>query len=319
MIRSLLAVVLALLPGGLAWWSGRRSLALRDDPLLPERLLERTRRLTQASVLVAVIIAFFLPSQAPWALPLGALALLIGVFPARRALRDESWGLFGYLVAMGRFYLGAVGIWVLVAAAPLVVLAVEPPARWFVAAGLAALLLVWGHFYSWIFLKLVGSTPLERAELTPRLTAIAARSTIPAPEVHRFGFAGGRMANAFAFPGERRGKVLFADQVLGFFQLDEIAAIFAHELAHLEHWDRARLRRSRAAMVLVVALAVVGIPLLQLWLETLTPMIAWGWALALPLALGFRASLHQRHEAESDQRAVALCGDAEALARGLSS
>lgn len=317
MIRSLLAVVLALLPGGLAWWSGRRLVAQRDDPLLPERLLERARRLTQASVAGAVILAFLLPAQAPWALPLAALAILIGVFPARRTLRDESWGLAGYLVAMGRFYLGAIGIWVLVAAAPLVVLAVEPPARWFVAGGLAALLLVWGHFYSWIFLKLVGSTPLERAELTPRLTAIAARSTIPAPEVHRFGFAGGRMANAFAFPGERRGKVLFADQVLGFFQPDEIAAIFAHEVAHLEHWDRARLRRSRAAMVLVIALAVVGIPLLQLWLTAFTPVIAWGWAVALLLALAFRASFHQRHEAESDRRAVALGGDAEALARGL--
>lgn len=316
MIRPLLAVALALAPGGLAWWSGRRILALRDDPLLPERLLERTRRLTQVSAGVTVLLAFVLPGQAPWALPLAALALAIGVFPARRALRDETWGLGRYLLAMGRFQLGAFGIWALIAAAPLVVLAAGR-ARWPVAAGLAVLLLVWGYFYTRILLWLVGATPLERPDLTPRLTAIAGRATIPPPDVRRFGFTGGRMANAFALPAERRGSVLFADQVLGFLEPDELAAIFAHEIAHLEHWDRARLRRSRLTMAALIALAVVAVPLLQLWLATSTPMVAWGWVLALLLALGVRTSYQQRHEAESDRRAAALCGDAEALARGL--
>jgi Zn-dependent protease with chaperone function len=317
MIQPLFAVALALAPGALAWWSGRRVVALRDDPLLPERLLERTRRLTQVSVVVAVLLMFALPAQAPWALPLAVLALVLGVFPARRVLRDETWGVGRYLLAVGRFQLGAIGIWVLIAAAPLLVLAAGP-ARWPVAAGLGVLLLVWGYFYGWLFLRLVGATPLNRADLDPRFAAIGGRASLKAPlRAYRFGFTGGRMANAFALPAQREASVLFSDQVLGFLEPDEVAAIFAHEVGHLEHWDRRRLRQSRLAMVAVVALAVVGVPLLQLWLASWTPMIAWGWVLALLVALGVRTTHQKRHESDSDRRAAALCEDPEALARGL--
>jgi heat shock protein HtpX len=317
MIRSLLAVALGLAPGALAWWTGRRVIALRDDPLLPERLLARARRLTQVGVVATVLLVILLPDQAPWALPLAALAFVIGVFPARCVLRDETWGLGRYLFAVGRFQLGTIGIWVLIAAAPMLVLAAGP-ARWLVAAGLGVLLLGWSYFHGWIFLRLIGARPLKHPDLASRFAAVAGRAGVAAPPVYRFGFAGGRMANAFALPAGREPCVLFSDQVLGFLDPDELAAIFAHEVAHLEHWGRTRLGWSRLAMTAVVALAVVGVPLLQLWLAHWTPtMIAWGWVLALLLALGVRAAHQQRYEAESDRRAAALCGDSEALARGL--
>jgi len=47
------------------------------------------------------------------------------------------------------------------------------------------------------------------------------------------------------------------------------------------------------------------------------PWIGWVWPIVVLVAVGRRAAKSQQHETESDLRAAALCGDPEALVRGL--
>src|SRR5262249_57434891 len=54
---------------------------------------------------------------------------------------------------------------------------------------------------------------------------------------------GGAIANALALPSLRGSSVLYTDTLLRLLDAEEAAAITAHEIAHLEHFDRARLRR----------------------------------------------------------------------------
>jgi hypothetical protein len=110
---------------------------------------------------------------------------------------------------------------------------------------------------------------------------------------------------------------LFTDTLLSELDSEELIAIFCHELAHLEYFDRARLRSHLRFEIAVLAVLAVGIPAatrLTSWgaLGTLISVclvvFAWTW---------WRASGTQRRETESDARALALCGNADALISAL--
>ena len=53
--------------------------------------------------------------------------------------------------------------------------------------------------------------------------------------------------NAVALPGVRTPAVAFSHVLLERLPPDEIAAVFAHEVAHHEHFDGVRLRRKAFA------------------------------------------------------------------------
>src|SRR5262249_54976093 len=144
------------------------------------------------------------------------------------------------------------------------------PARWPVAALLAATLVVWEMAYVDVLRRVLGARALSREDLAPRFDAILGRSRAAAPQILRFGFRGGRVVNAFALPSRRRSTVLFGDQLLELLEPDEIAGIFAHEVAHLEHFDRKRLALSRLTMWTIIGLTVVVVPLVSEWLLTLS-------------------------------------------------
>jgi Zn-dependent protease with chaperone function len=57
----------------------------------------------------------------------------------------------------------------------------------------------------------------------------------------RAGFEGGRLANAFAMITLNRRGVLFFDSLLDQLPPEQITAILAHEVAHLEQFHRRRL------------------------------------------------------------------------------
>jgi hypothetical protein len=128
---------------------------------------------------------------------------------------------------------------------------------------------------------------------------------------------GGRFVNAFAFPAFPRATVLFSTDVLENFTPDELAAVHAHEVAHLEHWTRARLARRTLVIIGLIGAGVFVVPAAAAWLPEQATWVNVAWALGIAVAVPLSLAAHRSHEAESDRRAVALCGDAEALVRAL--
>ena len=127
---------------------------------------------------------------------------------------------------------------------------------------------------------------------------------------------GGVFANAVALPHTETPAVLFTSSLLERLDEDEAVAIFAHEVAHLEHFNPAYLRRLRWMGWAMVA-AGVGIgPLLHIYAPGLE-FLVWAWPFMVFACMSLLTVHRQKHETESDVRAVALTGDAEALVRGL--
>src|SRR6266850_2305469 len=312
---SVVAFAVVLLPGIAAWWTGRRLIPLRDDPALPERLMARRTRLAQAAG-VCWAGQLFLPGGALWMLAPGLLALLTGSFASRRALFDESWGLLPYLSWVLRLGVASGGFWTLLATAPSIV--EWSGGSWPTIAALAAVLFAWSFWFAGIFRALIGARRLDRSDLQPAFEEILARSRAKAPGLYRAGPRGGRWVSALALPSVRGSAVLMSDTLLDLFDRDEIAAIFAHEVAHLEHYDGRRRLFMLLSQWLIVLLGVVAAPVvihsIDLGLRNWIPGI---WFFLIWLTLSMRVSRHQAHEAESDRRAVELCGDGSALARAL--
>jgi heat shock protein HtpX len=315
-LRPILAALVALAPGLFVWLRGRPLVRSADDPALPERLLASRQRSSQAlAIALALLIVLFRP-QLPWALPLLGLSFLAGGFPARKALFDEQWGLVAYIVHVVRLIAGLGGFWMLLMAAPALV-AAAGSWRWGMAAMLAGLLLTWGFAHDRILLWLLEARPLERPDLESGLATIVARSTALAPRLFVVGPRGGRWANAFALPSWGRPTVAFTRTVLEEFDTDEVAAVFAHEQAHLEHFDRRRLLRIGAAQAAAVLIGTLGAAASLPPLGRGALLLTVGWPLAVAVALVVRLSRHRAHEAQSDRRGAELCGDPGRLARAL--
>jgi Zn-dependent protease with chaperone function len=308
-----LALVLAVSPGLLAWLLGRRLIGHGSEETLPERLLALRQRVGQASGVAASVLLLLAGPHNAWALPVLVLTLLAGSFPARRAVLEESWGLPAYVSHMLRFGLGGAGFFALLAATPALVYGLGGPTTLILILVLA----FWATGSTQIFLFLARATPLDRPDLVPHLDRVVAASGHRGPRLYRAGPRGGRFVNAFAFPAAKESSVLFTDDLLAHFTPEETAAVFAHEMAHLEHYDVKKLRRRGLAMVLLMALALFVMPAAALGLPHFAHWILGAWALGIALGVPMSLAAHRSHEAESDLRAVALCGDAEALVRAL--
>lgn len=323
-LLTVAALLCALVPGVAAWWSGRQLLARRDDAALPELLWHRRSRLTSVAALAFALIVFVARGALlPVAIALFVVALFVGSYPARRALRGETWSLGAYLrSSLGRVVASA-GFFIGLALAPQIVLAVPPGAAPWVAGALALILVVWARFVVPFWLRVHGATPIADhpvgAGLVPRFAAIVAASRARPPETYRIGRPGERLVGAFALPssGSRPAAVAFGDSLLELLTPDEVVAVFAHEVAHLEHFTPARVRRGFIASVFL-AVAAVTLPLA---VRAAQPASAWlvtiAWPLVVLLALALRAGRSKANELASDRRAAELCGDPEAMIRAL--
>jgi Zn-dependent protease with chaperone function len=315
-MRALLALLLALAPALYAWWGGRRLARRLHDPALPERYLgHRLRAVQVAAVSLGVMLVLLRPHWV-WATPVMFLATQAAGFRARRAILAERWGLRAYLRHVLRITAAGLGFWLLLAFTPALIPDLGPM-RWPTAFVLATALFAWQARYPEAFLSLTRATPLHRPDLAPRLGEIAARSRVALPRLRRIGAPGGRWANAFALPSLGASTVVFTDTLLEELTADETAAIFAHELAHLEHHDRRAVMLGRLVVGVAILAATVGIPLARTALGLDGSRLDWLWALVVTLALAVYGTHQRGHEAESDKRALALGGDAEALVRAL--
>jgi Zn-dependent protease with chaperone function len=322
--QTLLVLVVALVTAIVAWWNDRRLLGKADDPALPELLANRRRVNVRSIALAAAAMIVLGGAEAAWGIPLLLVMLVTVAYPLRTRVLGETWGFGGYLWHTAASIVGGFGFWIALCYAPSIV-------RWFVgwvgterpwliailASIVAALLFAWEAWYPRIWLWTHAGERLASAELTPRFDEIVRRAGTIVPSVYRVGPQGSRFVNAVALPSVRRPSVAMGDALLELLEPDETAAIFAHEIAHFDHFTPRHVRRAqllnRALIVTGVALPV----LLALARVEWAPWIGWVWPIIVLVAVGRRAAKSQQHETESDLRAAALCGDPEALVHGL--
>jgi Zn-dependent protease with chaperone function len=329
-----LAVALALTPAAVSWWTGRSVLARVDDPVLPELLFDRRKRLASITLAGAIGLALLFRENLLWALPLLWIALLLTSHPLRRALFGERLGRLAFLRYAIFSTLGQIGVWLVAAAAPAVAtslaLGLAPndsalATRVAIASGLtlASIVAIWQHQYTRVFLALHRATPLGEsapASLMTRLDAIldrAAPALARRPAVYRYGAPGAYVMNALAIPSRRRPAIALGDSLLATLSDDEIAAVFAHEVAHHEQFNTVRWRRARWRAVLLIAIVAVLPTLLVTLLPAAALLLGWCVPVALLISLGRRAAARRSAETASDLRAVALTGSADALISAL--
>jgi Zn-dependent protease with chaperone function len=322
--QTVLTLVAAILPALIAWWNDRRLLGKGDDPALPELLASR-RRLTVRAVAVAIaLMIVFGGAAVAWGIPLLIALLIAAAYPLRTRVLGETWGFGAYLWHTAASIVGGFGFWIALCYAPTIVLwivkAVGTQRLWLaalLALVVAALLLAWEAWYPRIWLWTHAGERLTSPELTPRFDEIVRRAGTVVPQVYRVGPKGSRFINAVALPSVRQPSVAMGNALLDLLDVDEAAAIFAHEVAHFDHFSVRHVRRvqllNRALIAIGVALPLVASLTAVRW----TQSIGWVWPIIVLLALGRRAAKSQQHETESDLRAAALCGDPEALVRGL--
>ena len=314
------AVLIALTPAAFRWREGRALLRLvpnTDHAVLPERLAALNRRFSAVSAGCAALLFVGWSSWAIWSLPLMLLAQTAGGFPLRKWLYQETWSLAARLSFGARLWVAAFGFWILLIATPWLA---SRAGRfdWAAAAILGVVLVIWNRHAEVILRTLWRTQPITDPVMLERFEGLASACGVPMPRFEYVPMRGGVLANAVAVPSLRRSSVLFTDTLLARLTADESAAICAHEVAHLEYYNRERLRRRHAINNVLILGAAAAAPLVRLvsgWPEP--GAIVFLWACPVLVALVVRARNRQKNETVSDLRAVALTGNAEALASAL--
>ena len=310
-------IPLALLPAALHRWWTRSLTEATASAVLPERHLAIAQRVSFVSMLCIVIIVITAGWQAVAILPVQFVALTASTYRMRRALLGETWSFRRYLSWRTRFHAGMFGLWWFVAAAPLVIAQAHPEIRWWLTGLAVTIGLAWHHWSGRGLLWLLQATPLDRPDLDAGFQRVFAAARVPAPVMWRAGAEGGRLANAFAMITVGQRGVLFFDQLLEQLTPEEITAILAHEVAHLEQFHPRRLRLMYAATAVLIVLLLIGSALAALFVPEFA---TWCWMVSVIgvfAAMSLRGRRMQAHETDADLRAIELCGDPDALIRGL--
>ena len=316
-LDPILVALVAVLPGALVFWWGRGIARLADDPALPERLLAHRRRNGSVAAVSVVLLGIMAMHHLVWALPLLVFARMAAAYPLRRTLYRESWSVGAYLLFFSRLISAAFGFWILVAFTPSLA-ALAGSHDWIVATALTVVALVWSARFSTLFRAIVGSRPVDDDVLVSRFAGMLTKAGLPAVALEQVDLRGGVFANAIALPSIRRPAVVISSTLVERLDHDETTAILAHELAHIEHHNRARLRKIRMlAYPLLIATMLLS-PGLRLAAPEALPAAPVLWPVVLFVVLMIQATRRQKHETESDLRAVTLTGNADALVRALS-
>ncbi len=322
-VAYLIVVAIALVPGAVSWFLGRRLIQRISDPALPELLAGHRRRigvvfsvgtavLSCAAVLsggrvALLIVAGFLISYA---------GLLAAAYPLRRALYNETWSFLAYCLFYPRSFVGVFGFWFTLAALPMLV-AFASEDDWLYALPLGVGLVIWNIRYADVLRCCLRSQPLAEGDVLEGCRALAQKCELPQVRFECIPLSGGVIANALALPSLRGSSVLFTETLLERFNREEILAVAAHELAHFDHYNPTYLRRLSKGNNLLIAAGVAAGPVARLagadW-GVLTSAI---WLLIVVVSLAFRAHGKQRQETMCDLKAAKLTGNPEAVISGL--
>jgi heat shock protein HtpX len=309
------ALVLALVPAGLRWWWGRALVPLVDDPAFPERLAAHRLRTGRSFGFALGLLLFLATRTLWWSGPLLILSCSVAGYQFRKAIYRETWSLGSYLWFFTRAIVAMFGFWLLLAGAPALA-RLAGPYDLAAAAVLGLLLFAWNARYSDSIRLLLRTRPVQNRALFARFLALSQVSDAKIPRFEQIDLHGGSIANAFALPSLRQPSVLFTDSLLSRLDVEESAAICAHEIAHLEYFNAARMRSMNLATLGLIAGTVATAAIARL--DFVSPFLVVAvWPCAVVFVIGWRVRHRQQHETDSDLRAVALTGNPEALASGL--
>ena len=241
------------------------------------------------------------------------LSFLAAGWPLRRALFEETWSLPSYLWFYVRLVVAIYGFWLLLMAAPWLTTGAN---RWLAALLIGAALIFWNVQNTALFRLIMRTEPITSQSLLDRFRAVMAKASVPEPRAEFVDMRGGVLVNAVALPDPTQPAVVFTSTMLERLDEDEAAAIFGHEVAHLEHFNAAYLKKFFWIGVAFVVPAVTIAPLLSTYAPQYLRVI-WGWPLVCLSYIIILSQSRQRQETDSDLRAVVLSGDPEALVRGL--
>ena len=300
------ALLAAALPGLLVYLLGIRMRRRLGDPAFNERYWRFRSRISKIVFFSMLALAALAWRWTPVTLPLFALSVWLASFPLRKTVFAEEWTLGEYLRSRVRVTLGVTLFWIVMLFEPaLVATAGGNNFGWVVAA-----MLIWSYEYRALMTWGLEAGPIDDAELLAHLQAIAAKSRARTPEILAIGTPKAHFPNAFASPHPKEPRVLLSRTLLRHLDRDELAAIFAHEVAHLEQFSGKRARFAGWGMFLLVILGMVMGNVGGMFGQVV-------WVIAILLGYARRQRRHQVHEAQCDVRAIELCGDPEALIRAL--
>jgi Zn-dependent protease with chaperone function len=312
----LIAAAIALVPALVVYVRGRQIARFADDPALPERLFGTHN--VSAGLLAGVILLLLVLTgfAAIWAIPLAVIAYVAAGLPLRRILYNETWSTSFYLSFVTRFFVAFWSFWILVSAMPSLALWAGE-AAWIVSFVMAAVLMVFASIQAEVIRWLIRARPIADAAVRARFDRLVTAAGLPAPHFEFVDLEGGSIANAFALASLRGSAVVFSRPLIDRLEADEVDAICAHELAHLEYYNPKRLRQRRLVSRLLIVAGALLIPVVQ----QLNPSLAWWvcvlWPIIVLVSIALMVQDRQKHETASDLRAVALTGNPEALVTAL--
>lgn len=310
------AALVALLPAACALWWGRELARSADDPALPERLIANRKRNGYVLGFSLTMLGGTATVYLPWTLPLLVLTRMASSYPLRQVLYSETWGFVGYLSFFLRLIVAGYGFWLLLALTPVLTM-LAGGNDWAVACILATVLLVWNSRYPEVFRYLMRARPVEDGAIEARFVRLVEACSLPPVLLAQVDLRGGVFANAVALPSFHRPAVVVTDTLLARLDADEVGAICAHELAHLEHFNPRRVRRLNLVTCTLIAAGTLLSPSVRLAFPSAVWPVACVWILVLVVVMFVRARDRQKNETASDLRAIALTGDPEALVRAL--
>ncbi len=176
--------------------------------------------------------------------------------------------------------------------------------------------LLWSHMNARAVPRIMGAEPLASPELEAQFESVLSGAKCRRPRLSRVGARGGYWVNAMAVPSLQTPGVVFTNDLLDALTPAETRAIFAHEVAHLEYFDRMRLIKRAlvmAALAVILLVVVVKYGPQSAVISTLT----WVWPLVVLAVLAMLVAGNQAREHESDVRAVELVGEPESLISAL--
>ena len=310
-----LSFLILLIPAVYTWWYGRRLLRRTGDPQFAEL---HVRKAIHLGSVIGLCLGFSVVASFGYT-GLKLLLVILGATAAdygyRRVIFRESWGFFAYLGHIVRFGAASFGVWILIALLPEAIRAAGDAWRP-VAAGLALVIVAASQLYSWLFRRLVGAREIGHPQLEGRFAQILVKAGCRMPWIGRAGPAGGFWLNALAVPSLYRQGVVLSHDLLASLGPREATAIFAHEVGHLEQFSRKRLIFGQLTL-----LTLISVPLFLAY--RLGPgsqafgIVAGLWPIAVLLWICWAAARGQKHEHDSDLRALELCGEPQALIDGL--
>ena len=309
------SVSIVWIPGLVAYWGARQLMGCDDDPVFANRLWRYRKRVAFVAWLTVFIVMWTAGAHALWLLPLLLLAAMRGGYPLRRKIFDESWSFLAYASFTLRLSLGVGAYWIVLLATPWLGEIVPHHA---LAIALAASILIATKALSrQLLARLLALEPWrpEEGEMSADLARIHSEARVSRPKAFRLPVEGGSWVNALAMPSIRDPWVVLSGTLLQTFEPSELAAIYAHELAHLEEMDSAWCKRRELLEWGLVALAIAVTAYGSLSSGELPVQLGWSMVLLFGLAR-FQAASRGRED-RADRRAVELLGSSEALQSAL--